>query len=157
MDAVHPGMVPMYKVNFDAKNEYEMIQNCKVLQDVFNKLNITKVFPSLSLRVSFYNAVERREACKGGKETAQPSSKSPSSTPKAQPPSRSTKRSDRHAGNRPRRAPRLVSADVCDALYDLLRRLKLLVYRLQKERAFYSGKLRDIDILCQNPRWCIYQ
>ncbi|KAF7106852.1 hypothetical protein CFC21_107557 [Triticum aestivum] len=43
LDMVHPRLVLMQKVNFDANTEYDMIQKYKILLDVFNKLRIGKV------------------------------------------------------------------------------------------------------------------
>ncbi|KAF5451297.1 hypothetical protein F2P56_026414 [Juglans regia] len=205
MDAVHPGMVPMHKVNFDAKSEYEMIQNYKVLQDVFNKLKITKHIEVNKLvkgrpldNLEFmqwmkrycdsvdggtmhkYNALERREACKGGKDASkkavlsQSSTKSSTAAPKAQS-SNNARRNDASSAPNPSnptlKASRPTSSGgpaydkevrsqcrkgnfgCVEGLILILMQitdLKLSVDSLEKERDFYFGKLRDIEILCQS-------
>ncbi|XP_066386924.1 microtubule-associated protein RP/EB family member 1C-like [Miscanthus floridulus] len=185
MDAAHPGAVPMHKVNFDAKNEYDMIQNYKVLQDVFNKLKITKHIEVNKLikgrpldNLEFmqwmkrycdsvsggfmrnYNASERRESSKGGKDTNRRASvpshtpaKSASTGHKAQA-SHGAKRASGQTASAPQRSakPSPAPADSGGPAYDeQITELKLLVDSLEKERDFYFSKLRDIEILCQNP------
>lgn len=184
MDITHPGVVPMHKVNFDAKTEYDMIQNYKVLQEVFTKLKIEKHLEVNRLvkgrpldNLEFlqwlkrycdsinggimnenYNPVERR--CKGGKE------RNPRGSHKA------TKSlhvnnatnlgsSDVAASNKIIRAKQgkaggiasdgIYSASEIQALTEQITSLKLSVDHLEKERDFYFAKLRDIEILCQNP------
>ncbi|KAF5451296.1 hypothetical protein F2P56_026413 [Juglans regia] len=183
MDAVHPGMVPMHKVNFDAKSEYEMIQNYKVLQDVFNKLKITKHIEVNKLvkgrpldNLEFmqwmkrycdsvdggtmhkYNALERREACKGGKDASkkavlsQSSTKSSTAAPKAQS-SNNARRNDASSAPNPSNPTLKASRPTSSGgpAYDKeITDLKLSVDSLEKERDFYFGKLRDIEILCQS-------
>lgn len=182
MDLTYPGVVPMHKVNFDAKTEYDFIQNYKVLQDVFNKLKIDKHIEVNRLvkgrtldNLEFlqwlkrycdsinggimnenYNPVERRN--KGGKERCLRPQKS----------SKSLQTSNRHdhgiedglginkvSGTKlGRQCP--VSSGVnssveIQALTKEITDLKLSVDLLEKERDFYFGKLRDIEILCQSP------
>ncbi|KAI0500012.1 hypothetical protein KFK09_018220 [Dendrobium nobile] len=181
MDAVHPGMVPMHKVNFDAKNEYEMIQNYKVLQDVFNKLKITKHIEVSKLvkgrpldnlefmqwmkrycdsvngsTLKNYNALERRDSCKGGKEvnkkvsTVLTSSKTSTNarTNSLQP----NKKNDTSSANAMQKASKLATtAEVVDTYDEQITEMKLFVDSLEKERDYYYAKLRDIEILCQGP------
>jgi RP/EB family microtubule-associated protein len=45
MDAIHPGKVPLSKVDFNAKHDYEYVKNYKILQAVFNKVGIDKIIP----------------------------------------------------------------------------------------------------------------
>ncbi|KAJ0239097.1 Microtubule-associated protein RP/EB family member 1C [Hirschfeldia incana] len=189
MDSVHPGAVPMHKVNFDAKSEYEMIQNYKVLQDVFNKLKITKHIEVSKLvkgrpldnlefmqwmkkycdsvsggHLHNYHALERREACKGGKEATkraaatQQSAKSSSSSVGPRPSSSNgTRRNDppssSNTGNHhSSKAPSSKQSKPVPAAYDeKITELKLYIDSLEKERDFYFSKLRDVEILCQNP------
>ncbi|CAD8120856.1 unnamed protein product [Paramecium sonneborni] len=42
IDAVHPGKVVLNKINWKAKQEYEFVNNFKVLQQAFSKLGIQK-------------------------------------------------------------------------------------------------------------------
>lgn len=42
IDCLFPGSVPMHKLNWGARGDYEFIQNYKVLQDVFRKLDVDK-------------------------------------------------------------------------------------------------------------------
>jgi len=90
MDAIYPGKVPVSKINFGAKHEYEWVANFKILQNAFDKLAIDKYIDVAKLvkgryqdNLEFlqwikryfdlnysggeYNAVERRNlASKGG-------------------------------------------------------------------------------------------
>jgi hypothetical protein len=42
LDAVCPGIVPLHKINWRARTEYDFIQNLKVLQFVFDRVGMTK-------------------------------------------------------------------------------------------------------------------
>uniref|UniRef100_A0A1J3DZJ4 Microtubule-associated protein RP/EB family member 1C n=3 Tax=Noccaea caerulescens TaxID=107243 RepID=A0A1J3DZJ4_NOCCA len=186
MDSVHPGSVPMHKVNYDAKSEYEMIQNYKVLQDVFNKLKITKHIEVSKLvkgrpldnlefmqwmkkycdsvnggQLHNYHALERREASKGGKEATkraaatQQSGKSSSSSAAPRPSSSNGNRkhepqSSNTGNHHSAKAPSKPSKPV-PAYDEKITELKLYIDSLEKERDFYFSKLRDVEILCQNP------
>ncbi|KMZ57142.1 Microtubule-associated protein RP/EB family member [Zostera marina] len=180
IDIIHPGVVPMHKVNFDAKTEYDMIQNYKVLQDVFNKLRIEKHIDVNKLvkgrpldNLEFlqwlkrycdsmnggitnenYNPVERR--CKGGKErNSRVSNRCPKSL--------QSNALDNHISADDRKDVSSKQENDCNSynekvlseqikiLSEKTIDLKVTVDNIEKERDFYFAKLRSIEILCQKP------
>jgi len=112
MDAIYPGKVSLQKVKFDAKTEYDFINNFNVLQEVFTKVGIDKKIdvPKLvqgkfqdnleflqwmkryfdlhyNAEENTYDAVGRRAHAKGGKGT---SVKSPTAKATSTPPKKTT-------------------------------------------------------------------
>ncbi|MQL78957.1 hypothetical protein Taro_011409 [Colocasia esculenta] len=175
MDMTHPGFVPMHKVNFDAKTEYDRIQNYKVLQEVFTKLRIDKQIEVSKLvkgrpldNLEFlqwlkhycdsvnggimnenYNPVERRS--KSGRERT------------SKGPQRSSKTLQGNTlqicasvdGYRQVKQCSCANEEKLTAEMDVLNEkitdLKVALDSTEKERDFYFLKLRDIEILCQKP------
>jgi len=45
MDSIYPGDVPLRRVNFTTKLEYEYVQNYKILQQTFDKHGVDKAIP----------------------------------------------------------------------------------------------------------------
>lgn len=171
MDACFPGKVPLHKVNFEAKLEHEFVQNFKVLQSVFTAESISKYVdvPKLvkakyqdnleflqwmrEFFLKHYGASDydgrarREEAMKmykkahkfaGANAGAAPA---PSAPAKAAAPAPAARAAPKPAATKP--AAKGHSDD------DEVSKLRLTIEGLEKERNFYFGKLREIEILCQ--------
>jgi len=199
MDAVHPGRVPMGKVNFTARQPYEIVSNYKVLQKSFDLLKVDKPVDVQKLmkgkyqdNLEFlqwmkgyfdknfsgqeYDAVARRAGSKGGAaafgegggggggaaEGGRPQSRGAKSATggAGRVPLASRNSPTKGGGRQPRRVPAKPASSAALAAAEAKVKqmteenleMKLAVDGLERERDFYFGKLRDIEILCQDPK-----
>ncbi|EOR01205.1 Microtubule integrity protein mal3 [Wallemia ichthyophaga EXF-994] len=161
LDSIYQN-VPLGRVKFNARQEYEYINNFKILQTAFRSNKTQKqalVKCKMQDNLEFcqwfkkfwdehfpggeYDAVGRRSGAPGAAVSATPSSGGP------------TPRTSSAAGTR--RPAKLsgggVSSAAADAQIESLNAqmgdLKINFDSLEKERDFYFAKLRDIEILVQ--------
>uniref|UniRef100_A0A673HL18 Microtubule-associated protein RP/EB family member 1 n=1 Tax=Sinocyclocheilus rhinocerous TaxID=307959 RepID=A0A673HL18_9TELE len=175
MDMLFPGCILLKRVKFQAKLEHEYIHNFKVLQTAFKRMNVDKIIPVerlikgkfqdnfefLQWFKKFFDAnydgkeYDPQLARQGHEVTPPPPNPGPQRTsptaPKTMPappraisstPSTGTRRNmpmSRNGGG---------DAEIMELNQQLLD-LKLTVDGLEKERDFYFGKLRDIELICQ--------
>eukprot|EP00775_Hariotina_reticulata_P003153 gene3153-3430_t len=181
LDALYPSTVPMKKVDFNAKNEYDMINNYKVLQDVLNKLKVDKHVEVAKLikgrpldntefmqwfkaywdgvtgghPIAEYDAAARRQLCKSG---ALPQRRVPTyaakvPTPSPAAPARSSSKKQIAAGshNGSARASISSESDVIERLQEEASSWRSSAETAAKEKDFYYSKLRAIELLCNTP------
>lgn len=182
MDMLFPGSVQLKKVKFKTNLEHEYVQNFKVLQASFKRMNVDKIVPVdrlikgrfqdnfefIQWFKKFFDAnyggqdydamAARGNVDMGGKTaTTNGTSKAPvtasrlgqtriqkSSPATRVPAGRVNRPSVTGAGG--------VSANAAAQIEDLnaqLMEMKLTIEGLEKERDFYFGKLRDIEVLAQ--------
>ncbi|KAI2648824.1 Microtubule-associated protein RP/EB family member 2 [Labeo rohita] len=166
MDMLFPGCISLKKVKFQAKLEHEYIHNFKLLQASFKRMNVDKWFKKFfdaNYDGKEYDPVQARQ----GQDAIPPpdpgeqifnlpkkshhaassptagATRSTSSTPKS---STST--------SRPSSAKKIpvMSATPAKGEKELeaqLNTLKLALEGVEKERDFYFGKLREVELLCQ--------
>jgi len=195
MDALYPGKVPLHKVNFAAKHDYEFISNFKVLQSVFDKLGLDKHIDvpklvkskyqdnleflqwmkryfDLNYSGGEYDAVERRNQAilkanqKPEKSSSAPKKESAPTVKKTAPassnisskmPSKTTVAPAKKAATKTPE-PKVTksessgddkSSQKVQELAQANAEMKMNIEAVEKERDFYFGKLRDIEILAQ--------
>uniref|UniRef100_A0AAV2JD55 Microtubule-associated protein RP/EB family member 1 n=1 Tax=Knipowitschia caucasica TaxID=637954 RepID=A0AAV2JD55_KNICA len=164
MDYLFPGCLLLKKVKFQAKLEHEYIQNFKILQKAFQRMSVEKIIPVERLvkgrfqdnfefvqwfKTFFdanytgqeYNPVSARQ---GQEMTPAPNpGQRPPPTVKNMPtPQRVHYNTSRN--NVPRNG-----GDAEVKLKEELTELQTNVEGLERERDFYFGKLRDIELICQ--------
>lgn len=177
LDAIYPGKVQMKLVKWNAKNEYEFVQNFKIVQKVLNNENISKPVPIDKLvkaryqdnleylqwfkhffecRYSGaeYDAPLRRGAGAGGAPgAAKISTKAAAPVKKAvAAPAPKRAAAGPAALTGPAAKPKAVSAkgDDKEKLLAQIAELEVQMEGFERERDFYFGKLREVEILCQS-------
>ncbi|ERE82210.1 microtubule-associated protein RP/EB family member 2-like protein [Cricetulus griseus] len=177
MDMLFPGCISLKKVKFQAKLEHEYIHNFKLLQASFKRMNVDKVIPVEKLvkgrfqdNLDFiqwfkkfydanydgkeYDPVEARQ----GQDAIPPPDPGeqifnlPKKSHHANSP---TAGAWEELGTCPCSVslylslPGASSTTATDLAPELVHSLKLALEGVEKERDFYFGKLREIDLLCQ--------
>jgi len=179
MDMLFPNCVQLKKVKFKTKLEHEYIQNFKVLQAAFKRMTVDKIVPVdklikgrfqdnfefLQWFKKFFDANYSGEeydpvAARGGIElnsgngTAAPSmSRMPVASSNghsaAKPMAKRSPAPRVPAAPRSRPAGGGASAAQIEELNAIILEKNLTIEGLEKERDFYFGKLRDIEVLAQ--------
>ncbi|XP_012252900.1 microtubule-associated protein RP/EB family member 1 isoform X1 [Athalia rosae] len=198
MDMLFPGSVPLKRVKFKTVLEHEYIQNFKILQGGFKKMNVDKIVPIdrlvkgrfqdnfefLQWFKKFFDAnysgtepydallMRGNEAMGGGGSTAPRGSglikrhtpreappkpigragegpPSPLQAPTSKPVGKAMPKVQRPAPKPAAVGSRGDSGKI-EELSAQMMELKITVDGLEKERDFYFGKLRDIEVMCQD-------
>ncbi|KAM3603104.1 uncharacterized protein V6R79_016662 [Siganus canaliculatus] len=170
MDMLFPGCILLKKVKFNAKLEHEYIHNFKVLQAAFKRMNVDKIIPVERLvKGKFQDNFEFLQWFKkffdanyDGKEydpvltrqgqevTPPPPNPGPMRISPTVPKTMPTPQRQINVATT-RRTPLARNggdAELIELNQQLLD-MKLTVEGLEKERDFYFGKLRDIEVICQ--------
>ncbi|XP_058804586.1 microtubule-associated protein RP/EB family member 1 isoform X4 [Phymastichus coffea] len=174
MDMLFPNSVPLKRVKFKTNLEHEYIQNFKLLQAGFKKMNVDKIVPIdklvkgrfqdnfefLQWFKKFFDANYSGESYDAlGMRGGEPLGSGGNNVPRgggmvkrtAPVPSKPAARTvSKAAPTRVPQKPGLGNRDgKVDELSSQIMELKMTVDGLEKERDFYFGKLRDIEVMCQ--------
>jgi len=178
MDMLFENCVPVKKVKFQAKLEHEYIVNWKLLQTGFKKVGIDKIIPVDKLiKAKFqdnfefaqwfkkffdanyggheYDALAVRGGVQPNPDNKKPALKSNVPSKMAPAPRRAAPPAAKPAAAKAVKSPQsnnsAASAAEVEMLTTELNDIRSNMEGLEKERDFYFGKLRDIEVLCQEP------
>ncbi|OMJ82189.1 hypothetical protein SteCoe_17213 [Stentor coeruleus] len=170
MDVMYPGCIPMNKINWGVKYEHEFVNNYKLLQQAFEKQNVHKHieveklikakyqdnlefmqwfkrFFDLNCRGGAdYNAIERR---KGVKTLWDACERKAGAAPVARSIEKSTEKLKTTPAPKPQAKPKHLGGGV-NASEKQIAELKINSGTIEKERDFYFGKLRSIELFCDH-------
>jgi len=165
MDMLFPGTIPIKKVKFASKLETDSISNFKHLQNCFNKNGVDKVVPIEKLvkgkymeNFEFvqwfkkffdanysgemdYDPIEARGGIEVGEKPRGLAAAAPTAKSRAAPTSSA-------AAAPPNASQNNANAQAIVELEEQLKEMQMSVDALEKERDFYYGKLRSIEIMC---------